>query len=89
MSWQPIGLPYYRPLDSLPAPLPDEEAILSCDSVIRPNDSYHRVVAVEPHFIVKHGKGVREMEGQVLLFLEHNLGNRPEFPKVYAMYRLT
>lgn len=28
------------------------------------------------------------MEGQVLLFLEHCLENRPEFPKVYTMYRL-
>jgi hypothetical protein len=46
------------------------------------------VVAVEPHFIVKYGRGVKEIEGQVLLFLERHLKACHGLPKLYAMYRI-
>lgn len=46
------------------------------------------MVAVEPHFIVKYGRGVEELEGQVLLFLEHHLGSHCSVPNLYAMYRI-
>lgn len=43
-----------------------------------------------PHFIVKHGRGVREREGQTLLFLKQHLSrvNSIAVPKLYAMHRL-
>jgi hypothetical protein len=67
--------------------LPNEDEALSFDSVVRPDDTHHRVIA-EPHFIIKYGKGIHEMEGQVLLFLEHYFKDRPECSRIYAMYRL-
>ncbi|BDD57420.1 hypothetical protein MAP00_002783 [Monascus purpureus] len=85
-EWTPVHLPYFR--SELPAPLPTEQDILKSDTVFRHDDSYHRVVAVGPHFLVKHGRGVREREGQALLFLESHLNGAVSIPKLYAMYRI-
>lgn len=56
--------------------------------VLRDDASYHRVVVVGPHFIVKHGRGVLEREGQTLLFLQKHLNNIVTGPKLYAMFRM-
>jgi hypothetical protein len=88
MAWTPAQLPYLKPPDLLPAPLPIESRFFESTAVFRDDTSYHRVVAVEPHFIVKYGRGVKEMEGQVLLFLEHHLKACHGLPKLYAMYRM-
>ncbi|KAL5315722.1 hypothetical protein ACEPPN_016592 [Leptodophora sp. 'Broadleaf-Isolate-01'] len=67
-----------------------ENHFLESTVVLRDDASYHRVVAVGPHFIVKHGHGVREREGQTLLFLEKHLASSSfiTVPKLYAMYRM-
>lgn len=58
-------------------------------NVLREDTSYHKVVAVGPHFVVKHGRGVQEREGQTLLFLaEQHLVMSVVVPKLYAMYRM-
>lgn len=92
MAWAPAQLPYLKPPDLLPAPLPSETCFFDSTVVFRNDTSHHRVVAVEPHFIVKYGRGVNEIEGQVLLFLEHHLKARSKarskVPKLYAMYRI-
>ena len=62
----------YRP-NRLPAPLYSHSSILEPTAVFRDDTEYHKVVAVEPHFIVKYGRGIKKIEGQVLLFLEHHL----------------
>jgi hypothetical protein len=87
MVWVPAQLPYLKPPDLLPAPLPSESRFFESTAVFRDDTSYHRVVAVEPHFIVKYGRGVEEIEGQELLFLEHPLKACHGLPKLYAMYR--
>ncbi|KAH7401865.1 hypothetical protein DE146DRAFT_651783 [Phaeosphaeria sp. MPI-PUGE-AT-0046c] len=88
MAWAPAQLPYLKPPDLLPAPLPSESSFFESTAIFRDDTSYHRVVAVEPHFIVKYGQGVNEIEGQVLLFLEHHLEACHSLPKLYAMYRI-
>jgi hypothetical protein len=88
MAWAPVQLPYLKPPDLLPAPLPSESRFFESTDVFQNDTSYHRVVAVEPHFIVKYGRGVKEIEGQVLLFLEHHLEACKGFPKLYAMHRV-
>ena len=65
-----------------------EREYLESTIVLRDDASYHRVVAVGQHFIVKHGRGVREREGQTLLFLEEHLSNFVSVPKLYAMYHI-
>ncbi|KAH6704235.1 kinase-like domain-containing protein [Leptodontidium sp. 2 PMI_412] len=89
-NWAPVRLPYLKPPSRIPAPLPMEKQFLESTAVLRDDASYHRVVAVGPHFIVKHGRGVREREGQTLLFLEKHLASFSfiTVPKLYAMYRL-
>lgn len=84
MSWLPAQLPYFAPHSRLPSSLPTPQQIAAPDTVYRDDEDYHRVVAVEPHYIVKYGSGVLEMEGPVLLFLEHH--TCPNVPKLYAMY---
>lgn len=88
MAWSPAPLPYLKAPDQLPAPLPTESRFFESTTVFRNDASYHRVVAVEPHFIVKYGRGVKEIEGQVLLFLEHHLNYSYNLPKLYAMYHI-
>ncbi|KAF2026440.1 hypothetical protein EK21DRAFT_74175 [Setomelanomma holmii] len=88
MVWAPAQLPYLKPPDLLPASLPSESCFFESTAVFRNDTSYHRVVAVEPYFIVKYGRGVKEIKGQVLLFLEHHLEVCFSLPKIYAMYRI-
>ena len=56
-------------------------------TILSGDASSSRVVAVGPHFVVKHGGGVSEIEGQNLLFLEQHAKNQITVPKLYAMYR--
>lgn len=88
-NWTAVRLPYLKPCSQLPAPLPMESEFLESTTVHREDASYHRVVAVGLQFIVKHGRGVREREGQTLLFLEKYLGNFVTVPKLYAMYYMS
>ncbi|KAF2623980.1 hypothetical protein BU25DRAFT_413871 [Macroventuria anomochaeta] len=94
MAWVPAQLPYLKPPNLLPDPLPIGSRFFESTAVFRDDTSYHRVVAVEPHFTVKYGRGVKEIEGQVLLFLEHHLEachglpKLSRFRKLYAMYRI-
>src|SRR4051812_31944139 len=87
-NWAPVRLPYLKHPSRIPAPLPTGKQFLESTAVFRDDASYHRVVAVGPHFIVKHGLGVRECEGQTLLFLEKHLASFSHItlPKLYAMY---
>jgi hypothetical protein len=88
MTWAPAQLPYLLPPDQLSALLPSESRFFESTSVFRDDTDYYRVVAVEPHFTVKYGGGVKEIEGQILLFLEHRLKACHGLPKLYAMYRI-
>ena len=87
-TWTPVRLPYLKHPSQLPAPLPMEREFLESTMVLRDDASYHRVVAVGQYFIVKHGRGVHEREGQTLLFLEKHLGDAIHVPMLYAMYRM-
>jgi hypothetical protein len=62
---------------------------LESTTVLRGDAFNHRVVAVGPHFVVKHGLGITEIEGQTLLFLEKHINNHLAVPKLYAMYHLS
>jgi aminoglycoside phosphotransferase (APT) family kinase protein len=42
-------------------------------------------VVVGPHYVVKYGAGVEQIEGETLLFIEQNL--RIPAPRLYAMYQ--
>ncbi|PMD48095.1 kinase-like protein [Hyaloscypha variabilis F] len=86
--WTPVRLPYLKHPSQLPAPLSREREFLELTMVLRDDASYHRVVAVGQYFIVKHGRGVHEREGQTLLFLEKHLGDAIHVPMLYAMYRM-
>ncbi|KAF2627470.1 hypothetical protein BU25DRAFT_411075 [Macroventuria anomochaeta] len=77
MASAPAQLPYLKPPDLLPSPLPSKSRFFESPAVFRNDSSYHRVVAIEPHFIVKHGRGVKEIEGQALLFFKHHLEALP------------
>lgn len=88
MQWTPVRNPFLLPPSQLPAPLPTEKEFLESRVVLRDDASYHRVVVVGPHFIVKHGRGVLEREGQTLLFLQKHLDNIVTVPKLYAMFRM-
>ncbi|KAF1972328.1 hypothetical protein BU23DRAFT_580944 [Bimuria novae-zelandiae CBS 107.79] len=79
MAWAPAQLPYLKPPDLLPAPLPSESRFF---------ESTAGGCGRASHFIVKYGRGVKEIEGQVLLFLEHHLEACHSMPKLYAMYRI-
>jgi hypothetical protein len=52
------------------------EEILKSQVVLRDDASYHCVVVVGPHFIIKHGQEVLEREGQTLLFTEASQQHR-------------
>ncbi|OJD09676.1 hypothetical protein ACJ73_10153 [Blastomyces percursus] len=82
-GWEPVPLPYFKPQSQLPGPLPTEQEIAGSETVFRNNEKHHRVVAVGPHYVVKHGLGVRESEGQTMLFLDHMTQDNPiSIPKL-------
>ncbi|OJD19952.1 hypothetical protein AJ78_00146 [Emergomyces pasteurianus Ep9510] len=88
-GWEPVPLPYFRPQPQLPGPLPTEQEIAGSETVFRNNERHHCVVAIGPHYVVKYGLGVRESEGQTMLFLDHMTQDNPiSIPKLYAMYRV-
>jgi serine/threonine protein kinase len=86
-DWTLARVPFLRPPSELPAPLPKEKDFLESPSVLL-DRSHHRVVAVGTHFIVKHGRGVDEIEGQNLLFLERYSNASLKIPRLYAMWRM-
>ncbi|KAA8624993.1 Phosphotransferase enzyme family protein [Pyrenophora tritici-repentis] len=88
MAWAPAQLPYQKSPDLLPAPQPSESQFSESATVFQDDVQYHRVVAVDSHFIVKYGRGVTKNEGQVLLSLKHHLNASPRLPKLYTMYRM-
>lgn len=83
--WPPIALPFLRDSTSLPSPLPSKADIENSTIVLRHDTSYHKVVVVGQHFLVKYGRGVEQREGDTLYFIEHNL--KISAPRLYAMYR--
>ncbi|KAF2681284.1 kinase-like protein [Lentithecium fluviatile CBS 122367] len=87
-DWTPARIPFLRPPSRLPAPLPKERDFLQSPVVLREDVSHHRVVAVGEHFIVKHGRGVEEIEGQTLLFLERFPNESLTVPRLFAMWRM-
>jgi hypothetical protein len=88
-DWTPVRIPLLRPPSRLPAPLLKEREFLQSTIVLREHVSHHRVVAVGEHFIVKHGRGVEEIEGQTLLFLERFRSKSLIVPRLYAMWRMS
>jgi len=86
-KWALARVPFLRPPPQLPAPLPSERDFLESPTVFRDDVSHHRIVAVGTHFIVKHGRGVEEIEGQTLLFLEQFPNASLKVPRLYAMWR--
>ncbi|KAF2240223.1 kinase-like protein [Trematosphaeria pertusa] len=87
-DWTLARVPFLRPPSQLPAPLPSERDFLESPTVFRDDVSHHRIVAVGTHFIVKHGRGVEEIEGQTLLFLERYPNASLTVPRLYAMWRI-
>ncbi len=83
--WPPIALPFLRDSTSLPSPLPSKADIENSTIILRHDTSYHKVVVVGPHFLVKYGRGVEQCEGDTLYFIEHHL--KILAPRLYAMYR--
>lgn len=69
MTWTPAKLPYLLSPNRLPVPLPRESSFIESTVVFRDDENHHKLVAVEPHFTVKYGQGVKEIEGQVPLIL--------------------
>ncbi|CAP98799.1 Pc22g15110 [Penicillium rubens Wisconsin 54-1255] len=83
MVWQPEPLPFTS--NSLPkSPLPSNDEIRACTNILL--DRVYKVVAINDEIVVKFGGGVKEYEGQVLLFLERHLPTIPA-PRLYAMYK--
>jgi hypothetical protein len=90
-DWNLVQLPFLRPPSQLPAPLPSEKDFLESPTVFKATNSesaHHRVVAVAAHFVVKHGRGVKEIEGQNMLFLERYANASLTVPRLYAMWRM-
>ncbi|KAE9963683.1 hypothetical protein BLS_009067 [Venturia inaequalis] len=88
-DWTSVPIPFFRTASQLPAPLPSEKDILESKTPLRCDAFYRSVVAVGPHFVVKHGVGITEIEGQNLLFLERLSNPHVAVPKLYAMYKLS
>lgn len=76
-------IPYQVPVEDLPAPLPDDEAIdNSCEGMAQSFSV--EVLGVGDKYVVKYGSGVRFEEGWNMIFVGRET-NIP-VPKVYAMY---
>jgi hypothetical protein len=84
-DWIPVSIPFLKPPDQWPGPIPSEWNILE-GTVLHGDASNHRIVAIGEHFVVKHGRGVDEVEGQNLLFLEQHRSDCLIVPKLYAMW---
>ena len=83
-----IKLPYRRPPDQLPRPLPSPDEILAGKRIPINRDGIYedgRVVVVGDCFIVQYGINIHENEGYALLLLEH-YPSIPS-PQLYAMWR--
>ncbi|KAF1960488.1 hypothetical protein CC80DRAFT_589899 [Byssothecium circinans] len=81
------ALPFLKPPDQLPCPLPNEREITE-GTLLCGDTSNQCVVAVGEHFVVKYGRRISEVEGQNLLFLEQKTGAYLTAPKLYAMWRM-
>ncbi|RHZ67334.1 uncharacterized protein CDV56_107884 [Aspergillus thermomutatus] len=79
-----IKLPYYAV--DLPCRLPTEAEIDEAPDISLAYGG-RRVVAVEPHLVVKFGMGVDLLEGENMIFVGENTSIR--VPRVYALYANT
>ena len=86
LKWTPATLLYEKPSAQCPESLPKRSQILQQTKILKGSD-YHQVVSVGEHYVVKWGPGVREVEGQNLLFLEKYANGAVKIPKLYAMYQ--
>ncbi|KAI2794991.1 hypothetical protein POX_a01593 [Penicillium oxalicum] len=85
MVWQPEPLPFSS--NSLPeSPLPSKDEIRACTNILF--ERVYKVAAINDEIVVKFGRGVKEYEGQVLIFLERHVPTIPA-PRLYAMYKDT
>ena len=82
--WNPVHLPYAKPPDELPAPLPTASQIRKSTDIISQRTG-QAIVTYGPHLLIKYGQATPEREGQTLLYLEQNLSDFPA-PRLYAMY---
>jgi len=83
-----FSLPYYRELDQLPGPLPEQQEIHEATKTlptIRDPEYGGRLVVVRELFVVKYGRHVSKNEGYALLFIEQRLSIPA--PRLHAMYR--
>ena len=78
-------LPYYAPVETLPAPLPSIAEIEASKDVLQDIKIHQRVVRFAPHFVVKHGLRVSLEEGQTMIFIKKNVGLPA--PQVYALFQ--
>jgi len=76
-------LPFFATSDSLPAPLPTIEAIITSPDVIQESTG-RRIVRVGDHFLVKYGLNVTLIEGENMLFVRQ-FPSIP-VPRVYAIF---
>ncbi|RHZ51858.1 hypothetical protein CDV55_102957 [Aspergillus turcosus] len=79
-----IMLPYYAV--DLPCQLPTEAEIDEAPDIAEKYGG-RRVVAIEPHFVVKFGMGIELLEGENVIFVRENTSIR--VPRVYALYTST
>lgn len=79
-----INLPYYA--GDLPCQLPTEAEIDEAPDIAEQYGG-RRVVAIEPHFVVKFGIGTELLEGENMIFVRGNTNIR--VPRVYALYTNT
>jgi hypothetical protein len=82
-AWMPVNLPYIA--NKIPTRLPSDDEIFNSPEILQ-SGFRRRVVGIGEHFVVKHGPGTEEREGQTLLFLEQQYSS-PSIPRLYAMYR--
>jgi len=76
-----IKIPYYA--TALPSRLPTESEIDKAPDMSLEYGG-RRVVEIQPHFVVKFGKGVNLVEGENMMFVGENTSIR--VPRVYALY---
>ncbi|KAF4240592.1 hypothetical protein CNMCM8980_006185 [Aspergillus fumigatiaffinis] len=76
-----IKLPYYAV--DLPCQLPTEAEIDEAADIAEQYGG-RRVVAIEPHFVLKFGLGIELLEGENMIFIRENTSIL--VPRVYALY---
>ena len=79
------SLPYYAPVESLPAPLPTMDEILDCEHFIGTSFPQYKQVRIRKHFYVKYGTNFLSLqEGENMLFIRESTSI--PVPTVYALF---